>query len=265
MTQFSYAEWPGNPDDAKAQETEAREKLRRIKVQASVFKPDYVIPFASFVWFCHEENFAHNQHMTSVARAASYIEATSEAKAVVLYPGDRWVVGEAHDWRPAAERYQQDFERRMAGGPIVATRSATMSQLSDAFLEFLRRIRAKNDPLLRLVPVPSTTVHLTDANVTLKLTLRGMQRIPNPRLGPDVATSSENLLYSLRFEWGSSTLHSNGRFIEPLGGRHERFFRFFRIADDNNHGERVGPRWLASKIAARGNRILGRAWKRVVG
>jgi hypothetical protein len=262
MTQFSYAQWPGNPDDTPAQEAEAEEKLERIKTQASVFKPHYIIPFASFVWFCHAENFAHNQRMVSVERAARFIEESTAAKAVVLYPSDSWSLGGAHDWRPAAQRYARDFERRMACGPIVAPRPITMSQLEAAFLEFQRRIRATNDPLLRLVPVPSTTVRLSDLDVVLKLTLGDMRRIPNPSRGPDVATTAENLLYCLRFDWGSGTLHSNGRFIAPKGGRHVRFFRFFRIADDNNHGERVGAMWLASKIAARGNRILA-AWQRV--
>jgi hypothetical protein len=263
MTQFSYAQWPGNPDDAQAQQAEALEKLERIRVQASVFKPAYIIPFASFVWFCHQENFALNRGMNSLEGAARFIEAKTGAAPVALYPGDRWVLGEAHDWRPAAKRYADDFEKRMADGPTIVTREVPISQLQAAYHDFLHRVRIKNNPLLRLIPVPSTTVYLTDADVTLRLTLHGVHVIPAPESGADIATSAENIMYCLRFEWGSSTLHANGRFTTPRMGRHARFFRFFRIADDNNHGERVGPVWLVTKIAARSNRFIGRAWRRV--
>lgn len=262
MTQFSYAQWSGNPDDRERQAAEAREKLERIKIQASVFEPDYVIPFASFMWFCHEENFALNREMNDVERAANFIETETRARAIVLYPGDTWSLGEVLDWRPAAARYASDAQRHMAAGPTVASRPVDWSALEGSFTDFLKRMRSKNNPLLRFIPVPNTTVYLSDIGETVKLTLSGMRRIPQPHRGADVTTTAENLLYCLRFDWGSNTLHANGRFAEPRRGGHENFFRFFRIADDNNHGETVNPIWIAGKIVGRGQRALSRAMQR---
>jgi L-ascorbate metabolism protein UlaG (beta-lactamase superfamily) len=260
MTQFSYAQWAGNPDDRAAQAADAREKLNRVKTQAAVLEPTTIIPFASFMWFCHEENFGLNKEMNDAARAALFIVSQTRADPVVLYPGDRWTLGENHDWMVAAGAYARDFERRIAAGPVERTRPVPWAEIETAFEPFLERIHAKNNPLLRLIPVPSTTVRVLDADATVKLTLRGLRQIPEPAGGADIATNTENLLYCLRFDWGSATLHANGRFIEPRKGTHTRFFRFFRIADDNNHGKIVSPQWLAAKILGRGQRALSRAW-----
>jgi UDP-MurNAc hydroxylase len=265
MTQFSYAQWPGNPDDIEAQRSEAWEKLHRIRIQAGVFEPEFIIPFASFMWFCHEENFLLNNEMSGVERAAHFIDYNLQGRPVVLYPGDRWEVGQQHDWRPAARRYQRDWQGRMAGGPIVRSRPVAPDELEAAFAAFLRRLHVKNNPLLRYIPVPATSVTLLDLEgSTYRLTLRGMTRIPEPHGGADLATNAENLMYCLRFDWGSNTLHANGRFISPRRSGHERFFRFFRVADDNNHGETVGPVWLASKLASRANRVITGAWNRAM-
>jgi hypothetical protein len=263
MTQFSYAQWPGNPDDRAAQVIEAREKLERIEIQASVFKPEYVIPFASFVWFCHDENFALNREMNDVERAASYIETEIGARAIVLYPGETWDVGEAHEWRHAAALYASDMKRHMASGPTVNARPVEWEELERAFADFLQRIRNKNNPLLQFIPMLNTTARLTDLGCTVRLTLHGMNRVSEPDRGADITTTADNLLYCLRFDWGSNTLHANGRFASPRRRGHERFFRFFRIADDNNHGETVTPAWIAGKIMARGNRAFSQAWHRV--
>ncbi|MBV8366673.1 MAG: MBL fold metallo-hydrolase [Candidatus Eremiobacteraeota bacterium] len=261
MTQFSYAQWAGNPDDRVSQAEDAREKLERIKKQSAIFQPAAIIPFASFMWFCHEENFWLNHEMNGVARTAAFITANTNAAPVVLYPGQCWRLGDDHDWRLAARAYGQDYQQSVSGGPIEHARPAPYSEIEAAFEAFLQRIHAKNNPLLALIPVPNTTVRVTDADVTLKLTLRGLQRITEPRGGADIATSAESLMYCLRFDWGSSTLHANGRFTGAKKARHTRFFRFFRIADDNNHGKTVSPRWLMTKIVARSQRALSRAWQ----
>ena len=36
------------------------EKISRISIQDKVFKPEIIIPFASFIYFCKEENFYLN-------------------------------------------------------------------------------------------------------------------------------------------------------------------------------------------------------------
>ncbi|HEY7114443.1 MAG TPA: MBL fold metallo-hydrolase, partial [Thermoanaerobaculia bacterium] len=56
LTQFGYAQWLGNPDESALRAEAAREKLERIRIQAETFRPRFIIPFASYVYFSHEEN-----------------------------------------------------------------------------------------------------------------------------------------------------------------------------------------------------------------
>jgi hypothetical protein len=56
LTQFSYANWIGNPEDLRLRKESAREKLERVKIQVNTFAPKYTVPFASLVYFSPEEN-----------------------------------------------------------------------------------------------------------------------------------------------------------------------------------------------------------------
>ena len=53
FTQFSYASWIGNPNEKSKREKASSDKLNQIKEQINSFKPNIVIPFASFIYFSH--------------------------------------------------------------------------------------------------------------------------------------------------------------------------------------------------------------------
>ena len=65
LSQFGRANWVGNKDERALRVISAEEKLERIKLQIQKFNPDSVIPFASFVYFCHPENFHTNDSQNS--------------------------------------------------------------------------------------------------------------------------------------------------------------------------------------------------------
>ncbi|MBV8245261.1 MAG: MBL fold metallo-hydrolase, partial [Candidatus Eremiobacteraeota bacterium] len=123
LTQFSYAEWAGNPEDARLREASAAEKLRRIRIQCETFEPAWVIPFASFIYWCHPENFFMNDEMNEVLDVASFIESRLHRRPIVLYPGDRWTAGKPHDWQEAARAYHRDFRDRIAEGATEVPKS----------------------------------------------------------------------------------------------------------------------------------------------
>ncbi len=57
LTQFSYANWIGNRDESERHQKAAEDKRKEMRKQVQMFRPTWVIPFASFVWFSHEEVF----------------------------------------------------------------------------------------------------------------------------------------------------------------------------------------------------------------
>ena len=67
LTQFSYANWTGNPDDVAAMKAVAEAKLKEIQLQLASYQPKILIPVASFVWFCRSDNFHLNAGVNAMA------------------------------------------------------------------------------------------------------------------------------------------------------------------------------------------------------
>lgn len=246
LTQFSYANWAGNPDDVAFRRAEALKKYEQIRLQVAALDPQTVIPFASFVWFSHRENFYHNAQMNQVGDVASFLERDLHRRAVVLYPGDRWTLGEPHDWRDAAERYRSDFERMLSSGAADESPSVPLERIQRACEEYLARIKRRN-PVLPFIPGLRTSVFLTDTGRAYEFSLAGMRELADGS-NVDLEMSSDSLYFALKTPWGANALGVNGRFTVAPGGNRTRFFRFFRAGDLNDHGMAFDYRWAASQV-----------------
>ena len=65
FSQFGYANWIGNESDHLSRIAAAEERFCRIRLQAEVLSPSIVVPFASFVYFCRQNNFYLNDFQNS--------------------------------------------------------------------------------------------------------------------------------------------------------------------------------------------------------
>ncbi len=243
LTQFSFAQWVGNPDDPASHRRHAAEQLDRVVMQCQVLQPRFVIPFASFVWFSHEENAYLNGGMNTARDAVAAILDRTNTPPVVLYPGDQWEVGEPHDPGPALARYDADYARLHETPELHADPSVALADLSGRAEDFVARLRKQNGSLLSrgltlAGQVRPAHIWLTDHDVAVALALdRGLRRSARPRHECDVALSSDALAYCFENLWGGNTLLVNGRFSVPPGGHFERFRRYLTLADLANHGK----------------------------
>ena len=93
LTQYSISAWDGNPEDVARRHAGAQAMLDRAVRQARALNAKHVIPFASFIWFCHEENDYMNSGIRPVSDVARSLQDQTDAQPVVLYPrgsvGDR--------------------------------------------------------------------------------------------------------------------------------------------------------------------------------
>lgn len=91
LTQFGYANWMGNENSVDVRIESAVDKLRSIKLQTEYFSPRYIVPFASFFYFCHPENFFINDSQNSPRDVSNYfIEEKILSELVVLKPFDNF-------------------------------------------------------------------------------------------------------------------------------------------------------------------------------
>ena len=219
MSQFSYANWKGNPDDKEIRELSAREKLNRIKIQTEVFNPKYTIPFASFVYFSHEENKYMNDSINTISTAHEYINDNTDSKSIVMYPGDNWDFKSKFNNEEALQLYEKAYSQ--ISNLEYRSLSSTVSdnELLQASQKYLQELSKNNSSfamgLYRYIPffgAKNIIIKLFDTKKYYQFGWsKGLIPLSNSS-NPDIEMSSESLLYILSYPWGFGTLMVNGRF-----------------------------------------------------
>jgi UDP-MurNAc hydroxylase len=245
LSQFSFANWIGNADDAASHKMHVQRKRTEMARQIRLFEPTQFIPFASFVYFCHVENCYMNASLHCVRDAYEYVTTELNVPAIVLYPKDRWEVGTPCDPTEALRNYRLDYEK-MQAEPAVTTEPVDLTRLRAAAAAMFAKCAANNNGAI-LNALSPAVVRISDLGVDVELSFRhGWSQVS--RKQPDIVISSGSLLNCLITDWGGETLMMNGRFQVPAGGRVSRFFRIFKVLRHNSIGNPVNFQFLGNKI-----------------
>ena len=271
LTQFSYASWQGNVDDVAGRLAYAKEKLEEVQLQTNTVKADYLIPFASFVWFCHRDNFYLNNDASRIDNVRDFIAKDTVAEPIVMYPGDVWQPGTEHDSDSAIERYLADYS--VVGskdpGSLSADNPVAIDELRAACASFqaklaehsslhalrssIARLQCDEDHrnrsyarwhrafrllLASVFPqVPDATIFLNDHDEAFRFGLStGLHAVDVGKDECDIQATSESLLYAFKHLFGGQSLAINGRFQEGRPGGHFAFFRLFKLSFRINEG-----------------------------
>src|SRR5262249_32352647 len=199
MTQFCYANWVGNPGDLESPRRAAEKTVKQIEAQCACLHPEYVLPFASFIWFSHKENYFWNDTAIRVKDAVAALTSIG-VKPVVMFPGDRWRIGSPVDNAPALGKWQRAYDavrgRYLHEGSLVA-----ISDLQHAFQGMQNSLQQCNGwsailQLKRSGDLPPTLIYLTDHNRTVVFDIVDGLKIANARRTDcDVCLSSGALAY----------------------------------------------------------------------
>ena len=249
LTQFSYAAWKGGKNNRPYRERAAREKLDLLALQARHLEAKTVLPFASFVWFCHDENAYMNEGANTidsvVARSGEY-----DSTLLVQRPYDTWSPGDAIDNSASIEFWRTQFAAIETRAPVAENTSHELDALREAFQSYRERVQEKNsmffvklarhNPFLRgFVPV---IIHLEDLDETVSVSVvDGFTTAPGET--PDATMTSANLMLIFKAEFGYDTLMVNGRFEATKEG-FSKMTRSLAIGSLNAMGISLGPRAL---------------------
>lgn len=132
LTQFSFANWIGNHTDELG---EAERKLRDLQHRVNFLQPEATVPFASFIYFCNQENSWMNEFAISPRRIA----ALNLPGVNFMYPDDEW------DSQKRVFRSEQAVERYMADWIYPKTIDPTPPSVS------IVRLQQSIDRTLRVV------------------------------------------------------------------------------------------------------------------
>ena len=239
LTQFSYAIWTGNPGETDRMEMAARDKVAEMSNQIAAFKPKQVIPFASYVWFCREENFHLNQCANRVAKIYSIFDRQHEV--VVLYPGDRFEIGSQHDSSDAVNRYEKDWEKN--GQPLnIENDILTLGEIKIISNKNQCKIYKNNimfllKPLAWIKFIRPIYIYLEDIDCTVKYCMfGGLLEDTSGRKSAEIEFSAGSFSEMLRNGYGFNTLMINGRYREVVPGAMHALSRNFAISARNEEG-----------------------------
>jgi UDP-MurNAc hydroxylase len=247
LSQFSYAAWKGGKTDRAYREAAAAKKRDTLTAQVRALHPAFAVPIASMIYFSSVENAYLNDAMNTPRVAADTLAAAGTLP-VVLYPGDEWEIGAAHDNAEAMARYARRYAE-LAQLPLRGPgASASIEELKAAFVTYQARVFARNSRLLiALVSKLSflgafqpLTIRLSDLGRVVSYSLFDGIAVLSAARDADVTMHSSSLLFLLRNEFGYDTLTVNGRFEATPQG-FAKMTRALGIGSLNAMGLSISP------------------------
>ena len=239
LTQFGYAAHIGDPEDVELRKQSSKEKLTRIKIQSQVFHAKHIIPFASFVWFSHEDNFYMNDEVNKIRNVEKFIRKETKSIPVILYPGDQWILDEKHDNSKAIEFYESDFSK--VRKPHKNSPKIPLEELQTVSNNYIKNISTRNNwTMIKIAHhvsfLKTAKIYLKDLELSITFDLIHGINVSNfSKKDADIILDSDSLAFAFKFDYGADTLLANARFRKS-GGRTMIFFRQFMIGTLNNNG-----------------------------
>ena len=193
--------------------------------QIEWLKPKYVIPFASFVYFSHVENFYLNDSINDIAATLNAI-ASCDCRPIVMKPRDEWTVGSAWDNRDAVAYWQDAYSKIAMLPRREVNKPVGLAELGAHCRLYQERVFKKNSKwLMRLASMLSPVaafqplaIRLSDLNITVRFSFFDDLRETVRGVSPDVEMSSDSLDFIFLNEFGYDTLTVNGRFEASTRG-----------------------------------------------
>jgi UDP-MurNAc hydroxylase len=214
FTQFSFANWVGNDHD---EIHGAERKIEQFTQQIKIFKPEFTVPTASFVYFCNEENCRMNAWMNTPDSIAQLnLEGVN-----FMYPGDVW----DSDIRTfnsdcAREKYRADY----TDVKIDATpETVDISKISQAIEKRLQETRSKV-PKVLLERTEPFAIYVHDLKKVVEVDpAQGLHRIreDDGQRGQNAryVMCSQVAWFTFAFPWGPNTTEISGMYLDRQFGK----------------------------------------------
>jgi UDP-MurNAc hydroxylase len=258
LTQFSYASYVGETFEDR--QKQAARKLIQMQAQIEAFQPTFIIPFASFVWFCHAENVQMNDAINKITTVYDWLSSFNTVNPIIMYPADSWQIGEPFNSEPALTKWGACYER-IHDSTLIQSKPLTFNQLQSNFSPFRKRWFEKLK-FLRLFTllnvVKPVKIYLRDLHICCLLDVQSKQLLQmNDCADYDIWMSSDVLNYCLLFDYGFGTTHVNGRFGIQSELGYKKFKNYIYLGEMANHGRfEIGD--LLATVKRRFYRMLGK-------
>jgi hypothetical protein len=241
FTQFSEAAWGGNPEEPAMRREKAELFLRRIAHQCAALQPKFVVPFASFIFFSHTENFYMNDSANDLETAVDFISRHCDGTPIVLTPGELWDGRTAKNNTSGLAAWMDKY-RQARTAPLQTIRPVPQEEIYRAAGEFMERVRQKNCLFvikllcwIKILPTVRFYVWDHDRGYSFSWTTGLAPDDTIERQEADVSLGSDSLWFVFAQDYGVDTLNGNARFRATPQTR-GKLVRTFMVPTLNNMG-----------------------------
>lgn len=237
LTQFGYANWIGNDNETELRISEANEKLSQIKLQIEGLNPKNLIPFASFIYFCDNENFYINDSQNTPKDVEKLFKDNNfPCNLIILKPMDKLNLSnklstQSKLLNKSNIKYWEDLVKNTKPDKIDKPSFAQIDIINE-YKNYRKKIVraflfAPNllERLNFLVPI---NIYINDLDITLSMSYTRNLVVNNRKTNAaDLSLSASTMMFILKNEYGSNTAHINGKFSRLKSDGIKKFVRHF--------------------------------------
>ena len=235
--QFSYANWAGNPKDNQIPRFLQNEANERADYAISRIKPKLIMPFASFVYFSHEENFHWNDNNWLDYVYQRY--ASSLSTLIFPKPGQVVSLNEIDQAKYiGANRKSLDFweDKHQNLNVKDFIKPVSLAKIKASYFRFNEKLNKENAQLNAAEKSQNffLNIKINDLKKTIRVGLfKGSFEVVNDVESVSVSSETADFLFNQLFARG--TVSINGRVSFNYKYAH-LFFLFFFVPYANNIG-----------------------------
>jgi UDP-MurNAc hydroxylase len=209
FTQFSFADWIGNHADEKGA---AQRKLQDLQFRVQLLGPEFTVPFASFIYFCNQENSWMNAYAVTPQRVADL----GLPGINFMYPGDEWdSITRVFRSPQAIARYTMDVASPKT---IDSTPEAVdLNKLQHTVDRMLRVLRSRFSSYL-MARIPPFRIYLHDQDSVLEVNPAGSCEVfrADAASGEEArfVMSSQVAWFAFAYAWGWGAMEISGMYLD---------------------------------------------------
>jgi len=248
LTQFSFAAWKGGKKNIKWRKEAAKEKIETIKLQIKNFRPNYTIPFASFIYFSNFENSYLNDSINRPKDLLNELKDTS-SNLTIMKPHDVLGGKEQNISNVEAINFWEHKYNNINKKKLNYFEQISFEKISDNFKLYCQRIEKNNNiwfmeiirflsPISVFKPV---IVELSDLKINIEFDYL-KKKIFKSNKNPQIIMKSESLDFLFKNNFGFDTLTVNGCFEEKVSGGFVYSTKSLAVENLNNLGINITPK-----------------------
>lgn len=240
FTQFGYASHIGLKNDSRERVIAAQEKINFLDDINNIISPERIIPFASFCYFCREDNYFLNDHQNTPKILIKNLKKETMQRTIFLKPFDTFRTDETSNedlnkmsliavnhWTNLSD--EKKILRRDSEDDITEEK---LKEIADSFTIYKKKI-FKSAPLMTLLLFIFGYLRKIDIEVIeLKSVLRFSYFDEVEILNTNSAAMKFNfhrLLHLIKNEFGLDTMQIGGQFDCNSFEEINKVSRFFTL------------------------------------